>query len=164
MEITGRNHLTDVISPLANVFGAAKFLTKAKAEDSAVHMVSAGFGQMLNGLKMLMDGTEQILNDKINQILDEEKSILSDEDIEGFAQLEELINLMRPFILDSDSGIPDDFRRSVARVVERGEILANLERQFRPQEAAIEDELNLNALRTESNEKKESKVGGWTEV
>ncbi|MDG3088124.1 hypothetical protein P7F88_19405 [Vibrio hannami] len=163
MQAVSGNKLTDFTSPLVSLFGAANFLSRGAKKDESVQLVSDGFNQMFNGLLTLLKGAEQILDQKIDQVLTEERSVLTDDDIEGFAQFKELLNVMRPMILEDEAGLPEDFRRSIAKVVERGEMLANLERQFREQPSADVVPIDIAALQKENQEIKED-IGGWTEA
>lgn len=99
--------------------------------NEASRQLKDGFFQMLNGLSTVLKGVEETLNEMVGTILTNEQSLLSDHELETIEQLESLFASIRPLMSDNAS-MPEELRRLIARVVERGEMLKNLERQFRP--------------------------------
>jgi len=145
---------------MAFLFAPSKALSPKS--DSA-HTISDGFNQMVNGLSLVLQGTENKLNDMIDCIMETEQSMLSDSDIEAVKQLEELVSFLRP-LLGSEDAMPDEIRRSVARVIERGELLISLEQQLRPNTGKVlHVNFDANTLSQETNENRDITASGWQE-
>lgn len=162
-------HATDTSSfksgsnPLSGLLGAVKFIAQGRQESKSIGQVYEGFNMMLNGLSMVLKSTEAILNDKIDYIMDHEESVISDDMFEDFHEFENVINALQPLIFEDSVGLPDEFRRSVARVIERCRILQNLERQFR-EHTPVPAHISMSALQGENPQTAKKFVGGWAEA
>lgn len=151
-------------NPLSGLLSATKFLTQTPQE-SSIEQISEGLNMMLNGLALVLDASETILNEKIDLIMDREESILDDETYKDFEEFEKLIDMLQPLVFESeDAGLPDDFRRSIARVIERGRMLKTLERQFRPQSSIPSNIKSFPSLQEENKSEPKKFKGGWTEA
>ncbi|OAJ92813.1 hypothetical protein [Vibrio bivalvicida] len=150
-------------SPLVGLLSAAKFIVQGRQESKAIGQVYEGFHMMVNGLSMVLQSTEVILNDKIDYIMDHEASVISDDMFEDFHEFENVISALQPLIFEDGVGLPDDFRRSVARVIERCRILQTLERQFR-EHTSVPAHISMSALQGENPQTTKKFVGGWTEA
>jgi len=132
-----------------------------ETKDKTTKQISDGFFQMLNGLSTVLKGAEEKLNEMIEGIMKNQQSLLSDSDLEAIQQLETLVASIRPF-LGNDAGMPDELRRLIARVIERGEMLKSLELQFRPfQGEVIHVQFNSNILQKEANKNRDINASGW---
>lgn len=162
-----KSHAFEVSRPMASVMSIFSFLmspsAKTKNEDNSVKEIADGFNQMVNGLSKVLKGTEIKLNEMIDVVLDTGESILSDTDIESIQQLESFISVLRSIIFD-DAGLPAELKRSIAHVIERGEILISLELQLRPYKGeVIHVEFDSQKLNQEANDGRDINALGWDE-
>ncbi|AMF94499.1 hypothetical protein AL536_13595 [Vibrio fluvialis] len=154
--------MPDVISPLAGIVSAVRFLFHSDSEQHSMTRLNQGFTQMVNGLSLILGASEQILNDKIDSVIDTELSVLTESQLEEFEEFEQLVEMLRPLVLDRESGFPEDFRRSIARVIERAQILKDLERQMRDQETVSPSLTHINSLKGKTEVF--MTVPGWKEA
>ncbi len=157
----------EVSSPLSGLLGIMHFLLtpagvlNSKADTSKV--ISDGFIQMVNGLSVVLKGTEVKLNEMINTVLDGGKSVLSDSEVDAILQLESLVEVLRPLLATEDS-LPNDLKLAVARVIERGEILKSLELQLRSYSGeVVHVQFDPDKLCREANEKHNLDASVWNE-
>ncbi|CAM3794347.1 hypothetical protein [Vibrio aquimaris] len=157
-------HATDISSPFSGLFSAVNFLVQGRQESRSHSGVEEGFSMMVNGLFMVLQSTEVILNEKIDLIMDHEESIVSDDMFADFHEFEKVVNNLQPLVFEHGLGLPDDYRRLIARVVERCRILQSLERQFREQASASSRVTSFDSLKRDNPNTVKKYVGGWTEA
>ncbi|MEI8631604.1 hypothetical protein P4S72_04760 [Vibrio sp. PP-XX7] len=152
-------------TPTQTLTGIIDFLLasrpKIDARSESSKHISEGFYQMVNGLSAVLKGTEEKLNEMINSILDNEQSLLSDADLEAIESLGNMVSSIRP-ALGSEDALPDELRRLIARVIERGEMLKSLELQLRPYKGkVIHVQFDAEKLHQQVNENRSLETSGW---